>query len=271
MWTAAQLRLPSSRACFVQRVFVGVAGVKRLEVVGGRVQRLGPRTGQRRQEERIRPRPRVAHGVLVEHLEVRRLALHEIHAGRTERSQRLVRGDVFPVVAEVLAGERPAVRPPVAGAEPQGEDAPVHDVQPGQEIGSEAVVGVVADQSRIAVDDHQAHVLAAAHQQPQLAPVAAGRKAVAVEPHHARLRRQAVLDGGKLASGDLLGEGGDFDVRRCGRPRARECDETCRGQPGSEHATERGDGQRHRPGWIPACAHRRSVAVDGFPLVWNYP
>ena len=83
-------------------------------------------------------------------------------AGGPTGYQRLVVGDVLPPVAEVLAGERLAVRPLVPLAQMQGEDPAVLDLDVLQDVRHQLEILVVADQPRIAVDHHQAGVPAAA-------------------------------------------------------------------------------------------------------------
>ena len=133
-----------------------------------------------------------------------------------------------------------AVRPAVAGTEPEGEDAPFLDVHALQEVGDEAVAAVVADQPRVPVDHHQAHVLGPAHQQPQLSPVLPRREPVSGERDDQGTRRQALRHRGNPARRDFFGESRGLDVRVSRRLRARERgDKRRRGQTGNRPAGSR--------------------------------
>ena len=67
-------------------------------------------------------------------------------------------GDVLPEVAEILGGERLAVGPACARAQDEGEDAAVLDLEVSRMSGAARKFGVVADQPRVAVDDHMRDV-----------------------------------------------------------------------------------------------------------------
>ena len=111
-----------------QLLRIGVALVELLEEVRRHVDEQRRRLRERRQEERVRLRPAVAHGQGIGELDQRPLAVDEQVRRRPGRAQRLVVGDVLPPVAEVLAGERLAVGPAVARAQMEGEAPPVLDL-----------------------------------------------------------------------------------------------------------------------------------------------
>ena len=141
-------------------VRVGVALVELLEVVGGRIDEQRARAGERRQEERVGLGPGIAHGALVQDLDLRPLAVDLELDRRPDRAELLVAGDVLPPVAEVLGGERRAVRPAVPLAQAHGEHPAVLDLDVLEDVRDQVELGVVADQAGVAVDHQQPRVAA---------------------------------------------------------------------------------------------------------------
>ena len=135
------------------------------------VERRGP--GESRQEKRIGVRPRIAHGQFVDDLDLGGHALDHHFAWRAGGRKLLVIGDIFPVIAEVLRRERVTVRPAVALAQLESEDAPFLYREAFEDVGHKIVVLVIADKARIAVNGEQLHVLVAVDQHAPLAAVVA--------------------------------------------------------------------------------------------------
>ena len=186
------------------------------------------RTRELRQELRIRLVPGEAHRGLAQHLEAGTAVAHLQHLRQAERRQVGIVGDILPEVAEIRGRERLPVRPAVAGAQVQREDAAVDVLDALEDVRDEVQLLVVADEARVAVDDHHPDVAVLREQRAQLAAIAPDRPVAAVDvddQRHARQplrhRRQlAVLDVG-LEQRRLLGAGPSGD-QQAGRERAGE-------------------------------------------------
>ena len=93
--------------------------------MGGRADEDGARLRERGEEQGIGLVPAVAHVPLVEDLEARELAVDEENRFGPGRRKLLVVGDVLEIEAEILRREGLAVRPAMALAQREGEDAVV--------------------------------------------------------------------------------------------------------------------------------------------------
>jgi hypothetical protein len=202
------------------------------------------RAGQRRQEIGIGPVPDEAHGMGVGEGHFRRTAIGQQDLRRARGRDLPVADDVLPPVAEILAGEGMPVRPAMAGAEAKGEDPLLDILDRGEDVGLELEARVVADQPRIAVDGHHAHVLRSAHDQPHLPAMAAGLE-IAAGRMDQRRARQPLGDRRQAAGGDVRGQRRAVDLGRRGR------------------AGEAGDGEPERRGMQPAHAALRGRIEAG--------
>ncbi len=177
-----------------------------------------------RQKLRIGLGPAVAQREVVEHLEFRRLAVHQQIARRPGRGQLPVVGDVIPVVAEILRGERMPVRPAVPLAQLEREHASVLDLEALHDVGNDVELPVVADQPRVAVDHQQARVAAAPDQRVERAAVLA--RGLRVD--HQRRLRQPLLHRRQPPGLDVGRE------HRCFNSKYRK--RNIQGKPGRSHA-----------------------------------
>ena len=157
-----------------QRLGCGMRGMEAPQIVRRAVDIERPRACQRRQEAGIRRLPAITEGPFVQHLEDRRLAVHEHRRRRSGRRELGIVGDILPPVAEVLSGEGMPVRPFVTRPEMQGEDAAFLGFHTLQNVRLQHELRRVAHEARIAVHDHLARVLRLGHQQAQVAAMSAG-------------------------------------------------------------------------------------------------
>ena len=194
------------RGHLIQLLDVRIAGVKAFHVVGRAIDEQRRRAGHPGQEKWIGPGPGVTHGPFVDDPEFRQLLTDQQLLARTQGRQLLVGRHVFPVIAEVLGGEGLAVGPLVSGAQVKGEFAAVLDLEPLQDIGDEFQVAGIGDQAGIAVDGHQTHVPALAHDQAHIAAVAPGGLVLAVHDHDRGHLGDPVFDRRQLAFGDAAGK-----------------------------------------------------------------
>ena len=111
----------------------------------------------------------IADGELVRILHLGQLAVGNELDLRAGRAQALALRHVLPEEAEVLGREGMAVRPFVALAQAEREDAALLHVDRRQDVRDQLQRLRVADEPRIAVDVEQAHIAGAADQHPQLA------------------------------------------------------------------------------------------------------
>ncbi len=153
---------------------VGVFHVKLFQVGRGAEDLQRTRRRQRRQEDGVRLVPGVANGGFVDDLELRRLAARQHLRRRAEGRQVGVEDDVFPPVAEILRREGRAVRPAVTRPQMEREDPVVLDIDGFEDIRFKVEVGVVRDQSGIAVREQDAYVLRPRHQHGHVAAGLAG-------------------------------------------------------------------------------------------------
>ena len=168
-----------------------VARMELAQVVRRPVDVQRARPGQLRQELRIRLVPGVAHGGFAQHLETRAAVAHLQRLRQAERRQVGVVGDILPEIAEIRRRERLPVRPPVARAQVQREDAAVDVLDALEDVGDEVELLVVPHEARVAVDDHHPDVAVLRHQRAQLAAVAADRPVAAVDVDDAAARAAA--------------------------------------------------------------------------------
>ena len=99
-----------------------------------------------------------------------------------------------------------AVGPLVSGAKGEGEFAAVLDLEALQDIGDEFQVAGIGDQAGIAVDGHQTHVPALAHDEAHIAAVAPKGLVLAVHDHDRGYLRDPVFDRRQLPLGDAAGK-----------------------------------------------------------------
>jgi hypothetical protein len=113
----------------------GVFGIELLQVAGRAIdhQRRGRR--QRRQEGLVGQGPGVADRRLVEDLDLRGHAVDQERRRQPIGAELGIGGDILPIVAEILGRERAAVRPAMALAQMEGEDAAFLDVEARQNVG----------------------------------------------------------------------------------------------------------------------------------------
>ncbi len=120
-------------------------------------------------EEAVGLGPGPAHGELVQHLDLGRLAAgQELDVDTAER-EIFVGGDILPEEAEILGSEGLAVGPFVPLAQVEREDPAVLDLVTGQDVGDEVQVAIEADEVGVAVDVEEPRFALAADQHPQLA------------------------------------------------------------------------------------------------------
>jgi hypothetical protein len=103
-------------------------------------------------------------------------------------------------------------------AETQREHASLLHVDPGEQIGDQVPLWIIAHQPRIAVDDHHARVLRLTDQHTQLAAVPPWREARTVERDDGRIGRNALLDRRQQPCPHRFGELGWLDIGRGGEP-----------------------------------------------------
>ena len=151
----------------LQRTGIGIIAVELLQVMGRHVDIERGRRRQFTEKGRVRIIPAVAHGIVINHLEHRQLVIDAHDRWRAARTDQLIERDIFPVEAEILSRERLPVRPAMTGAQMQGKDPLVLDLDALQNIGSDIEVLVIGNQPGIAVDDHLAHILVTGHQHRQ--------------------------------------------------------------------------------------------------------
>ena len=194
----------------VQLFLVGVFLVKLLQVVRRAVDvhRVGPR--QRRQEQRVGPRPAKPHGACVEHLEFRPLSVRQHRDRQTAWRQVGIFRDVLEPVAEILGREGLPVRPFVPGPQPQRKHPVVLDIGRFENVGDEGERRRIGDEPRIAVDDHEPRVFRARHQHAQIA----ARPPQRLEFGERRRARHPLVDRRQRAFRHCLGEHPRFDQRR---------------------------------------------------------
>ena len=213
-----------------------VLRVEIAQVVRGAVDVQRARARERREELRVRLVPAVADCRVVEHLDARAAIAHQQCLRQTERRQVLVVDDVVPVVAEIRRGERLTVRPLVAASQVEREHptAFVDDLL--QNVGNDAQLLVVADQPRIAIDDHHPDVAVLRHQHAHLASVNPLRPVRSLQVHDQRRIRQAVCERRKLAGGNVWLQHRRFF--RTGLARQHQRDNDRAGEPGGarDHA-----------------------------------
>ena len=89
------------------------------------------------------------------------------------RRKLLVVGDVLEIEAEILRREGLAVRPAMALAQREGEDAVVLDLDLLQEVRPQLQLLVIADEPRIGIDGDEPKIARLAHQAAQIPAVAA--------------------------------------------------------------------------------------------------
>ena len=166
-----------------------------------------------RQEMRVGLRPAVAHGGLVQHLDLGGFAVDQEIPRRPRRGELPVVGDVLPVVAEVLGGKEMAVGPAMALAQLHGEDASFLHLDRLEDVGNDVQVPVVAHQPRVAVDGEKPRVAAAAGERVQRAAMAAEARAAFAERHDERLLRHALFHRRQFSRAHLLDERGRLDQR----------------------------------------------------------
>src|SRR5258706_10888953 len=118
---------------------------------------------QHREEARVRFRPAIAHRCRIDDLDLWRFTIIQYFGRRTGRRDVFVVRDVFPEVAKILGGERLAIRPFVALAQMEREDAAVLNVDRPQDIRLESQFRGPTDETRIAPSVEQTYVLLSAH------------------------------------------------------------------------------------------------------------
>ena len=222
--------------------------------------------------------------------------------GRAGRRELGVVGDILPEEAEILGGEGRAVGPFLALAQMEGEDPPVLDIEAFEDVGDELVLGVIADQLRIAIGHEIARVLGRGHQHGELAAVIARHLPRPLEAGDVGIVGQALGDRRQLAVLDLALEVGHLLIDRhlgarrgrqrtaepsregrAGRRQARSSAASCRDQRlGGAHempvadidqpgALGLVDGEGRRPGGragrpcLPSACRRRGGSRDWAP------
>jgi hypothetical protein len=148
-----------------------VLGVKFLQIVGGTEDRERPGAGQSVEKTGVPARPRVANGRLGQNLEGRPFAVDQHLRRQAGGLQARMIEHVVPVVFEIRRGQRLPVRPTVPATEVKRVPALVLDLDAFGDVRSQLKIRGVADQTRIAVHDHHAHVFARTHDHVHLAAV----------------------------------------------------------------------------------------------------
>ena len=149
---------------------VGIFRVELLQIMGGTIDEQRVRPGEGGQEQRVRLRPAIADRRLVEHFEARRLAFWQQLHRQSRGRQFGVLCHVLEPIAEILGGKGMTVRPFHSLAQMQGKDAALLDIDRFEDVGLDLERRRIADQPRIAVDDHHAGILGGRHQHAQLPP-----------------------------------------------------------------------------------------------------
>ena len=156
--------------------------------------------------------PAIAHGILVDDLECRRLVVDDELWRDAAGRQLLVQHHVFPGIAEILRRQWMPVRPFVPGAQFEREDALFLDREILQDVGLELELLVIAGKPRIAEDRDVADVALAADQHAHRAAMAAGHPAHGDEVGHPRNFRQSLVERRQFPGLDL---GEQADRARC--------------------------------------------------------
>ena len=168
-----------------------------------------------RQEMRVGLLPAIAHRDLVEHLELRGLAVDQHVARRTRGAQLAVIRYVLPVVAEVLGGEGMAVGPAMPLTQAQREDALFLHVERLEDVRHQRAFERTQKVGERCLEQR----LCAGHapgERVERAAMAPGLRSRLAERHDERLLRQALFDRRQLAGTHRLRERRRLDVRpRC--------------------------------------------------------
>ena len=136
---------------------------------------------------------RVADGKIVDHLELRALAVNQQRRVQAATLHILVGQDIFPLKAEVLGRERRAVRPFVPRPQMEGENAVLVVLVALQDVRPHLQRAVVGNEAGVAIDGHQPQVALFGHQRPDGATTLAdGALRGFVDGHHARLFGKAL-------------------------------------------------------------------------------
>ena len=162
----------------------------------------------------VGPVPGVADRAVVEDLDPRRLAVDQQFDRRSGGREVAVVGDVLPEETEVLGGEGLTVRPSVAGAQREGEDAVFVVLVALQDVGLELELGVIDDQPRVAVDRHHDGVARAHHQHGELAAGTARAVAAGEAADHQWLFGKTAGDRRQSPGPHVVGEHRRFLQRR---------------------------------------------------------
>ena len=117
------------------------------------------------------------------------------------------------------------------------EDAVADVVDALQDVGRYLELLVVADESRVAVDDHHADVAILRHQHPQIAAVASRRPVGPLDAHDQRRMRNPLRERRELAGGNIGFEHRRLFGARAGREQQREREEQRLARVTANHAS----------------------------------
>ncbi len=136
-------------------------------------------------------------------------AVGEEQAFRPSRRELLIVRHILEIETEILNCERLAVRPAMALAQRQGEDAAaIVDLDILQEVGPQIELLIVTHEPRIGVDRHQSQIARLAHQAAQIPAIAAELAPPSLEIGDERRLGQTLAYGGQFTALDERGEHG---------------------------------------------------------------